>query len=66
MERSAEYARCSPSASQGHRNWDERCSCTHRKGCCSRPAPCSRVKPLAGTGSAGWWWEHRLARLVQL
>ena len=24
---------------------------------CSRPGPCSRVRPLAGTGSAGWWWS---------
>ena len=29
----------------GHRGWDERCSCTRRKRCCSRPGPCSRVKP---------------------
>ena len=25
--------------------------------CCSRPAPCSRVKPLPGIVSAGWWWS---------
>ena len=24
---------------------------------CSRPGPCSRVRPLASTGSAGWWWS---------
>ena len=24
------------------------------------------MRPLASTGSAGWWWSTRLARLVQL
>ena len=34
-----------------------RCNCTRRRPCCSRPAPCSRVKPLPGIVSAGWWWS---------
>ena len=50
-------ARCGPSASPRHRAQDGRCSCTRRRRCCSRPGPCSRVRPLASTGSAGWWWS---------
>ena len=55
MERSAGCARCGLSASPGHRGWDELCSCTRRKRCCRMPRPYSRVRPLASTGSAGWW-----------
>ena len=40
--------------------------CTRRKLYCSRPAPCSTARVLLSIGNAGWWWEHRLARLVQL
>ena len=25
--------------------------------CCSRPAPCSRARPLPGTVNGGWWWS---------
>ena len=57
MERSAGYARCGPSASPGHRGWDERCNCTRRRLYCSRPAPGSRVRPSPGTGNAAWWWS---------
>ena len=36
---------------------DGRCNCTRRRLYCSRPGPCSRARPLASTGSAGWWWS---------
>ena len=57
MEQSAEYARCGPGAWPGHRDWGEWCNCTHRKTCCSRPAPCSGARPLPGTVNGGWWWS---------
>ena len=41
----------------GHRDWGERCNCTHRKTCCSRPGPFSRARPLLGTAGGGWWWS---------
>ena len=63
MERSVGCARCGPSAWQGRRGWDERCSCTRRKRCYSRPGPCSRVKPLVSK-QRRVVVEHRLARLV--
>ena len=28
-----------------------------RKRCYSRPAPCSRARPLPSTGNAAWWWS---------
>ena len=34
-----------------------RCNCTRRRRCYSRPAPCSRARPLPSTGSAAWWWS---------
>ena len=40
--RSAGYAPCGPSAWRQNRVRDERCNCTRRKRCYSRPAPCSR------------------------
>ena len=46
-----------PSAWRQNRVRDERCNCTRRKRCYSRPAPCSRARPLPSTGSAGWWWS---------
>ena len=55
MERSAGYARCRPSAWRQNRVRDERCNCTRRKRCYSRPVPCSKVKPLPSIGSAAWW-----------
>ena len=57
MERSAGCARCGPSASPRRRAQDGRCNCTRRRLYCSRPGPCSRVRPLASTGSAGWRWS---------
>ena len=48
---------CGPSACRQNRVRDERCNCTRRKRCYSRPAPCSRARPLPGTGSAAWWWS---------
>ena len=36
---------------------DGRCNCIRRRLYCSRPGPCSGVRPLASTGSAGWWWS---------
>ena len=57
MELSAGYAPCGPSAWRQTRVRDGRCNCTRRKRCCSRPAPCSRVRPLPSTGSAAWWWS---------
>ena len=50
-------ARCALNAWPGPREWGERCNCTRRRPCCSRPAPCSRARPLPGTVSAGWWWS---------
>ena len=41
----------SPSAWPRHRAQDGRSGCTRRRPCCSRPGPCSRVKPSPGTGS---------------
>ena len=55
--RSAGYAPCGPSAWRQNRVRDERCNCTRRKRCYSRPAPCSRARPLPSTGSAAWWWS---------
>ena len=55
--RSAGYAPCGPSAWRQNRVRDERCNCTRRKRCYSRPAPCSRARPLSSTGSAAWWWS---------
>ena len=55
--RSAGYARCGPSAWRQNRVRDERCNCTRRKRCCSRPAPCSGARLLPSTASAGWWWN---------
>ena len=55
--RSAGYAPCGPSAWRQNRVRDERCNCTCRKRCYSRPAPCSRGRPLPSTGSAAWWWS---------
>ena len=46
-----------PSAWPRHRAQDGRSGCTRRRPCCSRPGPCSRVKPLASTDSAVWWWN---------
>ena len=48
---------CGPSACRQNRVRDEQCNCTRRKRCYSRPAPCSRARPLPGTGSAAWWWS---------
>ena len=50
-------ARCGPGAWRQKRVRDERCNCTRRKRCYSRPAPGSRARPLPGTGSATWWWS---------
>ena len=55
--RSAGYAPCGPSAWRQNRVRDERCNCTRRKRCCSRPAPYSRARPLPSTGSVAWWWS---------
>ena len=55
--RSAGYAPCGHSAWRQNRVRDERCNCTRRKRCYSRPAPCSRARPLPSTGSAAWWWS---------
>ena len=46
-----------PSAWRQNRVRDERCNCTRRKSCCSRPAPCSGARPLPSTGRAAWWWR---------
>ena len=51
--RFAGYARCGPSAWRQNRVRDERCNCTRRKLCCSRPGPCSRARPLPSTGAPG-------------
>ena len=48
---------CGPSAWRQNRVRDERCNCTRRKRCCSRPAPCSGARLLPSTASAGWWWN---------
>ena len=45
------------SFSQGRLPYRPGCSCTRRKRCCSTPGPCCRVRLLANTGSAGWWWS---------
>ena len=55
--RSAGYAPCGPSAWRQNRVLDGRSGCTRRKRCYSRPAPCSRARPLPSTGSAAWWWS---------
>ena len=54
IPRCAEYARCGPGASPGHRDWGERCNCTHRRTCCTRPAPFRGARPLVGTVNGGW------------
>ena len=48
---------CGPSAWRQNRVRDERCNCTRRKRCYSRPAPCDRARHLPSTGSAAWWWS---------
>ena len=53
----AGYARYGPGAWPGRRGWGERCNCTHRKTCCSRPGPFSRANSLPGTVNGGWWWS---------
>ena len=58
--RSAGYAPCGPSAWRQNRVRDERCNCTRRKRCYSRP------EPFAGYRQRRVVVEHRLARLVQL
>ena len=51
---SAGHARCGPSAWPGRPGRDERCNCTRRRHCCSRPPPCSGARTLPGTVSTGW------------
>ena len=46
-----------PQCVADHRGWGERCNCTLRRPCCSRPEPCSRARPLPGTATDGWWWS---------
>ena len=55
--RFAGYPRCGPSAWRQNRVRGGRSGCTRRKHCCSRPGPCSRVKPLPSIGNGGWWWN---------
>ena len=66
MERSAGCARCGPSAWPRRRVQDGRCNCTRRRLYCSRPGPCSRVRPFGEYRRRRVVVEHRLARLVQL
>ena len=46
-----------PVRGRGLRAQDGRCNCTRRRIYCSRPGPCSRVRPLTSTGSGAWWWN---------
>ena len=57
MQQCVGPARCSLNAWPGRPGRDEQCNCTRRRPCCSRPAPCSRARPLPGTAGGGWWWS---------
>ncbi len=57
MQQCVGPARCALNAWPGRPGRDERCNCTRRRPCCSRPAPCSRARPLPGTAGGGWWWS---------
>ena len=57
MQQCVGPARCSLNAWPGRPGRDEQCNCTRRRPCCSRPAPCSRARPLPGTAGVGWWWS---------
>ena len=57
MRRCAAYVRCGPGAWLGRPGGEERCNCTLRRHRCSRPAPCSRARPLPDTVNGEWRWS---------